>query len=80
MKFVNTLHPPQEQVPLGSGQQEVQSDLRSHGRTVTHDWIGHSRNRFKTRTLSPETKLEAGKCRLCSQPDSQNHCMLEYTQ
>jgi len=45
---------------------------------IAYDWLGHGRNRAKSSpNASGEELLMIQACRLCQQPDSQMHCMLD---
>ena len=46
---------------------------------IAFDWIGHGRNRAKSTKLSHENTIKTGKCRLCGETDSQQHCMIDCT-
>jgi hypothetical protein len=65
--FADKLHPLQNQSYWTAARRAV----------IAFDWIGHGRNRAKSKALSQEDKDNTNKCRLCRQPDTQSHCMLE---
>ena len=66
LSFASTVHPPTD----GSFWAAARRAL------LIFDWLGHGRNRAKTKTPGSAQQLAASLCVHCKQPDSQAHCML----
>ena len=65
--LADKLHPLQNKSFWAAGRRAI----------IAFDWIGHGRNRAKSKALSPQDKESTSQCRLCRQKDTQSHCMLE---